>query len=150
MLAKKTLELNPNHPVIKQMLNELKENDNVLSDASAEYAKLLFQMAIINSGFSVENPMDLTEPLEKLIKVGFGLERDAPVEEIEIELDDEEEEDIEFDAADMFGDDDDSFDFSEMNWEEEEQEEAELRRVRDEKAEKIAKDKANEAVSEEL
>ena len=132
------------------MLNELKENDNVLSDASAEYAKLLFQMAIINSGFSVENPMDLTEPLEKLIKVGFGLERDAPVEEIEIELDDEEEEDIEFDAADMFGDDDDSFDFSEMNWEEEEQEEAELRRVRDEKAEKIAKDKANEAVSEEL
>ena len=38
MLAKKTLELNPNHPVIKQMLNELKENDNVLSDASAEYA----------------------------------------------------------------------------------------------------------------
>ena len=150
MLAKKTLELNPNHPVIKQMLNELKENDNVLSDASAEYAKLLFQMAIINSGFSVENPMDLTEPLEKLIKVGFGLERDAPVEEIEIELDDEEEEDIEFDAADMFSDDDDSFDFSEMNWEEEEQEEAELRRVRDEKAEKIAKDKANEAVSEEL
>ena len=107
-------------------------------------------MAIINSGFSVENPMDLTEPLEKLIKVGFGLERDAPVEEIEIELDDEEEEDIEFDAADMFGDDDDSFDFSEMNWEEEEQEEAELRRVRDEKAEKIAKEKANEAVSEEL
>jgi len=30
-------------------------------------------MAILNSGFLVENPMDLTEPLEKLIKVGFGL-----------------------------------------------------------------------------
>ena len=27
MLAKKTLELNPNHPVMKTMLNELKEND---------------------------------------------------------------------------------------------------------------------------
>lgn len=92
MLAKKTLELNPNHPVMKSLLNELKESDGELTEASTEYANLMFQMAIINSGFLVENPMDLTEPLEKLIKVGFGLERDAPVEEIEVELDDEEEE----------------------------------------------------------
>ena len=54
-------------------------------------------MAILNSGFLVENPMDLTEPLEKLIKVGFGIDRDAQVEEIEVELDDEEEEDEEDD-----------------------------------------------------
>jgi len=47
-------------------------------------------MAIINSGFLVDNPMDLTEPLEKLIKVGFGLDRDAPTEEIDVKLDDEE------------------------------------------------------------
>jgi len=52
-------------------------------------------MAILNSGFLVENPMDLTEPLEKLIKVGFGLERDEPVEDIEIELDEEEDEEEE-------------------------------------------------------
>jgi heat shock protein beta len=87
MLAKKTLELNPSHPVMKKLLNELKENDGELSEASTEYANLMFQMAILNSGFLVENPMDLTEPLEKLIKVGFGIERDEPVEEIEIELD---------------------------------------------------------------
>ena len=92
MLAKKTLELNPSHPVMKALLNELKESDGELSDASTEYADLMFQMAIINSGFSIENPMDLTEPLEKLIKVGFGLSRDEPVEEIEVELDDEEDE----------------------------------------------------------
>jgi hypothetical protein len=48
-------------------------------------------MAILNSGFLVDNPMDLTEPLEKLIKVGFGLDRDAPVEEIEVALDDDED-----------------------------------------------------------
>ncbi len=92
MLAKKTLELNPSHPVMKAMLNELKENDGELSAASTEYADLLFQMAILNSGFLVENPMDLTEPLEKLIKVGFGLARDEAVEDIEVELDDDEEE----------------------------------------------------------
>ena len=99
MLAKKTLELNPSHPVMKKMLNEVKDNDGTLSEASTEYADLMFQMAILNSGFNVENPMDLTEPLEKLIKVGFGLSRDEPVEDIEVELDDEEEEDDESEGA---------------------------------------------------
>jgi len=43
MLAKKTLELNPSHPVMKAMLNEIKENDDgTLSEASTEYADLLF------------------------------------------------------------------------------------------------------------
>ena len=42
MLAKKTMEINPGHPVMKKMLNELKENDNELSEASAQYANLLF------------------------------------------------------------------------------------------------------------
>lgn len=42
MLAKKTLELNPSHPVMKKLLNELKDNDGKLSEASTEYADLLF------------------------------------------------------------------------------------------------------------
>lgn len=97
MLAKKTLELNPHHPVMKRMLDEVKESDGLMSETSTEYADLLFQMAILNSGFNVDNPMDLTEPLEKLIKVGFGLDRDEPTLEIEIEIEDEEEEEEEID-----------------------------------------------------
>ena len=116
MLAKKTLELNPHHPVNKQLLSELKENDNELSEASTEYANLMFQMAILNSGFVVENPMDLTEPLEKLIKVGFGIARDAAVAEIEIELDDEDEDDEEGGGA---GEDGDAIDLNNLDDEEE-------------------------------
>ena len=123
MLAKKTLELNPNHPVMKTMLNEIKENDGELSEASTEYANLMFQMAILNSGFLVENPMDLTEPLEKLIKVGFGLERDAEVEEIEVELDDEEEEDEDEEEIDI---DSDVIDLSALDEEEEMQVEEQI------------------------
>lgn len=125
MLAKKTLELNPSHSVMKAMLNELKENDGELSEASTEYANLMFQMAILNSGFLVENPMDLTEPLEKLIKVGFGLSRDEPVSEIEIELDDEEDEGedevetLSFDDAENF----EELDLSSFGLEEEEEHE---------------------------
>ena len=119
MLAKKTLELNPSHPVMKKMLNEVKDNDGTLSEASTEYADLMFQMAILNSGFNVENPMDLTEPLEKLIKVGFGLSRDEPVEDIEVELDDEEEEDDEEGAEGQDDDQKEEIDLSSLDVDEE-------------------------------
>ena len=76
----------------------------------------MFQMAILNSGFVVENPMDLTEPLEKLIKVGFGIARDAAVAEIEIELDDEDEDDEEGGGA---GEDGDAIDLNNLDDEEE-------------------------------
>jgi hypothetical protein len=43
-------------------------------------------MALINSGFNTEEPTELTTPLEKLIRVGFGVDRNAPIEEIEVEI----------------------------------------------------------------
>lgn len=92
MLAKKNLELNPSHPVMKTLLELVKENDGELNDAQKEYVDLLYQMALINSGFNVDEPTELTSPMERLIRVGFGVERDAPCEEIEVELDEPEQE----------------------------------------------------------
>lgn len=95
MLAKKTLELNPHHPVMRHLLESVKENDGEIPESEQEYAKLLFHMALLNSGFQVEDPSAITEPLEKLVKVGFGFDRDMVVEEIEIDLEEEETEDEE-------------------------------------------------------
>jgi heat shock protein beta len=96
MLAKKTLELNPHHPVIKEMLNKVKSisispNEDIEEEVR-EYADLLFNMALLNSGFLIENPTDFTEPMQKLLKLGFGLRKDAPIEEIEIDVSTLEEE----------------------------------------------------------
>lgn len=65
MLAKKTLELNPHHPVIKEMLNKVKSlpDDSSLEIELKEYADLLFNMALLNSGFLIENPSDFSVPL---------------------------------------------------------------------------------------
>ena len=63
-----------------------------VSSETKEYVDLLFQMALINSGFAIDEPQTLTDPLEKLIRVGFGVGRDEPVQEIEIELESEENE----------------------------------------------------------
>jgi hypothetical protein len=51
-------------------------------------------MALLNSGFSIDEPTELTVPLEKLIRVGFGVDRDAEIEEIEVELDSPEDDEI--------------------------------------------------------
>ncbi len=52
-------------------------------------------MALINSGFSSDEPTELTTPLEKLIRVGFGVGRDEPIVEIEVQIDEEPEVDTE-------------------------------------------------------
>lgn len=91
MLAKKNLELNPSHPVMKNLLEQVKETDGQLPEDQLEYVDLMYQMALINSGFAIEEPDELTNPLERLIRVGFKVGRDEACEEIEIELDEPEQ-----------------------------------------------------------
>lgn len=93
MLAKKTLELNPHHGVMKEMLQKLKDSvDEKLDDPTEDMAKLMYNMALLNSGFNLQEPSEFTNPLQRIINVGFGLERDAAIEEIEIEIEDDEPE----------------------------------------------------------
>ena len=93
MLAKKTLELNPHHPVIKELLSRVKgAMGGEVEDTVKEYGTLLYNMALLNSGFLIENPADFVAPMQKLLKVGFGMKGDAPVEEIEVDISSEEEE----------------------------------------------------------
>ena len=109
MLAKKTLELNPHHPVIKEMLQRVKEAQSSGSEVAeevGEYGTLLYNMALLNSGFLIENPTDFVSPLQKLLKLGFGLQKDAPIEEIEVEINEDvakEEEEVPIEEEDIPG-----------------------------------------------
>lgn len=94
MLAKKTMELNPHHPVIKEMLQKVKNQEEVDEEVK-EYGTLLYNMALLNSGFLIENPTEFIVPMQKLLKVGFGLRKDAPVEEIEVDISSSTEEEQE-------------------------------------------------------
>ena len=64
MLAKKTLEINPHHPVMKELLNKVRAaGDSEVDEDSKQYAQLLFNIALLNSGFLIENPGEFTEPI---------------------------------------------------------------------------------------
>lgn len=63
-------------------------------------------MALLNSGFLIENPSDFVSPLQKLLKLGFGIQKDAPIEEIEVEINEDvakEEEEVPVEEEDIPG-----------------------------------------------
>lgn len=101
MLAKKTLEINPHHPVIKEMLNKVKSAAGGEVDPEVgDYGTLLYNMALLNSGFLIENPADFVAPMQSLLKVGFGLRKDAPIEEIDVDISTSEEDEQPEEEAD--------------------------------------------------
>jgi len=64
MMAKKTLELNPHHSVMKEMLQKVKDSvDGQLDEQTEDLARLMFNMAMLNSGFNIDEPSDMTTPL---------------------------------------------------------------------------------------
>lgn len=59
MLAKKTLEINPHHSIMKELLTKVKaSSDGKLGEEAEDSARLLFHMALLNSGFNIEDPTD--------------------------------------------------------------------------------------------
>jgi len=81
MVAKKTMELNPAHPII----NALK--DKFSADAADSAAKdlvwLLYETALLTSGFTLENPGSFSSRIHRLIKLGLSIDEDSEEEEDE-------------------------------------------------------------------
>jgi len=96
-------EINPHHPIIKEMLERVKDNPD--DPDTAEMAYLLYETALLNSGYVLENPSEYARNFYKIFNGALGIPRNAQVEEIEVDLDDEEEE---FDEEEL--DEDDEFD----------------------------------------
>jgi len=69
----------------------------------SEYADILYNMALLNSGFLIENPSDFITPLQKLLRVGFGIRRDAPIEEIEVDISSVEDDESASEEPDVEG-----------------------------------------------
>merc|ERR1711948_158320 len=99
MSGRKTLEVNPNHPVIADLLSKVKADKE---DAAAmDTAQVLFQTAIIESGYEIADPSALVNRVYRLMSKELGVDPDAPLKEVEVPEDEEEaEEDDKEDEAD--------------------------------------------------
>jgi len=75
---KKTLEINPKHPIILELFKRVDEEN--LDDSTKEIAKILFDTATLRSGYDLKNPVEFASRIEKVVRQNLGVDLDAQVE----------------------------------------------------------------------
>merc|ERR1712217_913699 len=90
MSGRKTLEVNPNHPVVVDLLNKVKSDKE--DKAALDTAQVLFQTALIESGYEIADPSALVNRVYRLMSKELGVDPDAPLKEVEVPEEEEAEE----------------------------------------------------------
>merc|ERR1711937_100183 len=142
LFSKKTMEINPRHPIILELNNRVSAEGEV-SDEVNDLAMVLLDTALLNSGFHMEDSADFSARMYRVMKSGLGLASLDLHEHDEIppESDDDDEDDEE-DEEELFDDEEE-----EDEKEEEEEKEDEAKEEAAETKEPEAKD---ESVKDEL
>merc|ERR1719236_118828 len=104
MSGRKTLEINPNHAVIVDLLAKVKASKE--DNSALDTAQVLFQTALIESGFEIADPSALVNRVYRLMSKELGVDPEAPLKEVEVPEGEEEEEA----ADDEAGEEDDKED----------------------------------------
>ena len=109
LTQKKALEINPRHPLIKELLRRVEDNPE--DNAAKEMAVMMFHLATLRSGYMIKDTGTFAQDIEGLIRENLGVDKDELVEEEE-ELPEElaEEEDDDEDDEDEDDEDEDEDD----------------------------------------
>ncbi|GAB4839154.1 Heat shock protein 90 [Ancistrocladus abbreviatus] len=79
MRGKRVLEINPRHPIIKEL------RERVVTDPEDESVKqtaqLMYQTALMESGFMLDDPKDFASHIYNSVKTSLNISPDAAVEE---------------------------------------------------------------------
>ncbi|KAJ8687607.1 hypothetical protein QAD02_023401 [Eretmocerus hayati] len=95
MAAKKHLEINPDHPIMENLRQkaEADKHDKSVKDL----VMLLFETALLSSGFALEDPQVHASRIHRMIKLGLGFDDDETAMEDD-KVDDSEVPPLEGDA----------------------------------------------------
>ncbi|XP_067855435.1 endoplasmin [Heptranchias perlo] len=96
---KKTFEVNPRHPLIKEMLKRVTENED--DQTAADLAVVLLETATLRSGYQLPDTKAYGDRIERMLRLSMNIDLNAQVEEYE-EVADEvaDEQDVKADDED--------------------------------------------------
>merc|ERR1711871_1073341 len=106
MMSQKTMELNPRHPIINELLQKVK--DEKTDEDTENLAWLLLDNALMQSGFQPADVDAFAKRALRIIQSGLSLESSELLPEMEVPEDEEEEEEEEDEVdLDAFGGEED-------------------------------------------
>ena len=82
MRGRKTLEINPGHPIIKTLKE--KSEDDADDEDTKRTALIMYETALLESGFMFEEPKGFAGRLFDMVRRDLGVEADAEVEEPDV------------------------------------------------------------------
>jgi len=86
---RKTLEINPRHPLIRELLRRVEADEN--DESAKDMAVMMFRTATLRSGYMLQETADFADSIEKMMRKTLGVSLDEQVEEEEF-VDDAPEE----------------------------------------------------------
>ncbi|CAG2056085.1 unnamed protein product [Timema podura] len=103
---RKTLEINPRHPLIKELLRRVEDDPN--DPQAKDIAVMMFRTATLRSGYMLKDTADFAESVEAMMRktLGISIEEQAEEEEQDDEIGKVDESDADLDDKDE--DDEDS------------------------------------------
>lgn len=87
---KKSLEINPRHPLIKELLRRVQSDKS--DETARSMANIMFETATLRSGFMLRDTSNFASRVEVLLRKTLGISEDAQVEE-EPEITEDNDED---------------------------------------------------------
>uniref|UniRef100_A0A3P8ZHZ0 Histidine kinase/HSP90-like ATPase domain-containing protein n=1 Tax=Esox lucius TaxID=8010 RepID=A0A3P8ZHZ0_ESOLU len=92
---KKTLEINPKHPLIKELLKRIK--DNAEDKTASDLAVVLFETATLRSGYQLADTKAYGDRIERMLRLSMNVDLNEEVQEqteaVDVQEDGEEDDD---------------------------------------------------------
>ena len=81
LFARKTMEVNPRHPIVIELNKRVADGGD---DESKDLALLLFDTALLNSGFTMEDPTAFADRMYRVMSSGMNIQSLELAPEIEV------------------------------------------------------------------